>query len=243
MASFAGDLDEHRSRLTPLVRRHDRLRLRRLAFSKQELEQVRAEITAGGLDDVKQVGIGDGAVDVGLAARAEVLAAEWHLRYGSALRIHVGNLPYPPTAARPPVDIPRSTTTLQGVELRVVFDPPEVASGEHIHGQLVLCNRSDKPAPIQSGQPLVGMVVRPATDEVLGCFSGAIAGTGWSAILAAGDQASLRVIVGTASCRVEHGYVLPPGEYEAVVPLRLHGPEEGRVDIVVPPRVPITLRS
>lgn len=242
VASFTGDIEGHRARLVPLVARPDRLRLRRRPFSERELARVQAEIGTDGSQRIKELGIGDGAVEVALGATAESLAAEWHRRYGDALRITVGNLPYPPTTEPwPVVEAPRSTTTLAGVELRVVLDAPDVATGENLEGRLVLSNRSDTPVPIQSGQPLVGVVVRPGTDEVVGCFSGAVAGTGWSAVLSPGDEASLRVVVGTASCRLDAGYLLPPGTYEAVVPLRLYG-REGRPDVMVAPPVPITLR-
>ncbi len=243
VASFTADLDAHRARLESAVGRPDRLRLRRLPFTQQELERIRAELSSGGYGNLKQLGISAGAVDVAFVATAEAVAAGWHRRYGDALRIHVGNLPYPPvTTPRETRAAPRSTTTLDGIELSVHLDASEVASGENIGGVVVLHNRGDLPALIESGQPLVGMVVRPGAGEVVGGFSGAVAGVGWSAELQPGDEASLRVVVGTASCRPDIGYLLPPGLYEAVVPLPIHRDETGRVDIVLAPPVPVTLR-
>lgn len=139
VASFTADLGGHRDRLAPLVTRPDRLRLRQMPFSQQELDRVLSEIGASGSRRLKQWGIGDGAVEVALAATAEALAAEWHGRYGDAVRLHVGNLPYPLAATPwPVVELPQSTTTLEGVELRIVLRPLGVASGEDVAGELAL---------------------------------------------------------------------------------------------------------
>ncbi len=243
VASFTADLEVHRRRLAAVVAHPDRLRLRRLPFTQRELERIRAGIRSGGFDHVKQLGIGDGAVNVAFVATAEAVAAQWHRRYGDALHIQVGNLAYPAvTTPGPNREAPTSTITLDEIELSVHLDASEVASGENMAGKLVLHNRGDVPVPIDSGQPLVGMVVRPSTGEVVGGFSGAIAGVGWFAELYPGDEASLSVLVGTASCRPDIGYLLPAGQYEAVVPLRPHRDDTGRFDVVVAPPVAITLR-
>jgi hypothetical protein len=73
VASFTSDLEGHRARLAPLVARPDRLRLPGRPFSARELARVQAEIEGDGFERIKQLGIGDGAVEVALVATAESL--------------------------------------------------------------------------------------------------------------------------------------------------------------------------
>ena len=74
--------------------------------------------------------------------------------------------------------------------------------------------------------------------EIVGGYSGAIAGTGRTIDLAPRESASIRVIFGTASTREDLGYVLPPGRYWLRVRMRLY---RGRgVPLTTTPAAPLT---
>ena len=109
-------------------------------------------------------------------------------------------------------------------------------------GRLVLRNSSpERIGPLDCGQPLIGSLLDSSL-EVVGGYSGWVAGTGRVIDLAPGETASFPVIFGTASGREGLGYVVPPGRYWLKVQMRLqHGPGAPLTTAPAAPLTPITI--
>lgn len=241
VAAFSAETDQHRSRLWNLVDHPDRLEVVHLSYSTRQLQTIMASIR----DDLRThpdgplmgSGLGWGHITLRLVATAQDVAAQLTTRYGPALEITVGSLPYPSgrrveyrpgPAPLEPVDIP-------GLSAEIVLDDTTLPSGTTARGRVVLRNGGPAQIRVDSEEPLVASLLEVGSGRKVGAFSGAIAGTGWSATLGPGDEASIHLLVGTDSSEPTLGYVLPAGEYlvHAQVPVSL-GRGAGRKAIPVP---------
>ena len=167
---------EHRRALKDLVPHPDRLSVRPNTWTKTQLEAIRGELHGmiGTDSALSGFGISDGVVEVRLRADGEALAGELCDRHGDALRITVGNFPYP--LGRPMTDASGRSTALlghlnpsgwrfPGSTARLVFTEATVASGANGSGHVVLRNEGAERLERSSEQPLVAAVVDPATGE------------------------------------------------------------------------------
>ena len=181
-----------------------------------------------------------------MAADQEPLAARLHARYGAAVTLTLGHFPYP--VGRPVTSAdrvsrgsppPPQVVTVDGLDARLELSSDHIVAGRNGHGTVVLTNTGAVALELRTGQPLVAVVLAPETGEVVGGYTGAVAGVGLNVHLAPGGQASVQVLFGTASFRADLGFVLPAGRYlvRAEVPVHSHPPRHGgaRQVLAVPP--------
>lgn len=211
-----------------------------LARIRDELE---AELFAPDAGLAVSMGLRVGQIDVHLRASAEPVARRLQSRYGDAVKITVGALPYPLRSLDACPPRPEATVGVDGLELRLQMSQESVPSGQDASGRILVRNTGADPLELETGQPMVGVML-DGEDRVVGVYTEAIVGTGLLLHLAPTEEASVPAIVGTASCSSAAGYLLPPGRYSAVVPLEVYGnvpPDGGRIGVLVPPPVPLLL--
>ena len=165
-------------------------------------------------------------------------------RYGSAVTLTLGHFSYP--AGRPltwteqrPRGSPSSAAeqvTVDGLDARLELLTDRVVAGRDGHGRVLLANVGTTPLDLRTDQPLVAVVLAPSTGEVVGGYTGMVAGTGRGLHLGAGEEASVAVIFGTASLRPDLGFALPAGMYlvRAQVPVHESPPRPAGPRRVIP---------
>jgi hypothetical protein len=225
VAAFTGNLDAHCAALQELVAHPERLEVIRLRHTVKDLQRIGDEIQSQMTLDGPIEGVGEsgGHVHVDLRADGEPLAAELRARYGDAVRLRVGGAPYPPSDSPTTsiaCDIGAIDEWPQGVSASLDLEDDVIASGKHGRGTVTIINESDERFREELGEPEVGWVFEQGWNTPVGMFTGAIAGEGRNVDLAPGEQASLTMVFGTASCDPSQGYALPPGIYDvrAVLP-------------------------
>ena len=82
-----------------------------------------------------------------------------------------------------------------GIELSIRLSDDSMRSGGTIKGRLVLENTNDFSVEVDGDQPEVAYFRDPENGRRVGGYEGAIAGTGWGAVLAPGQSASIPLIV------------------------------------------------
>jgi hypothetical protein len=224
VAAFTGNLDAHCAALQELVAHPERLEVVRLRYAVADLRRIRDEIQSQMTPDGPIMGVGEsmGYVDVELRADGEPVAAELWARYGDAVRLRVGTAPYPPSdspTAAIACDIGEIDEWPQGVSATVDLEDDVIASGKHGSGTVTIINESDERFREDLGQPEIGWVFEQGGTTPVGAFTGAIGGEGRTIDLAPGEQDSLTMVFGTASCDPSQGYALPPGIYDVRVEL------------------------
>ncbi len=248
VAAFTGHVSDHERALRALVEHPTLLCVERGAHSGAELRRIFDELNARLFDERPSVatmlGLARTQVSVRLRARAEDLARQLHERYGDALDITLGALPYRPR----PCDVcpppPEDTMAAEELEVRLVLDQAAVASGDDVRGHLRVRNRGATALELLTGLLLVGMVLDDDGRVVGVASGGAVPDLAVSLRLEPGEESSVNALVGTASCSSRFGYLLPPGRYWAVVPFRAApGEREEGIEfqVLVPPQVPLTL--
>ena len=156
----------------------------------------------------------------------------------------VGDEPPAPTPTEPapsePGDCPRlpAADPWDDVELRLSLASVRVQAGADGRGTLTVRNRSSRRLELESEQPQLASVVEPGTDRAVGRFVGAVAGTGLLLPLAPGDETTINVLVGTASCDGTR-YALPPGRYGVRVAFTLR--DATTTHSLVSPEVPLVV--
>jgi hypothetical protein len=158
-----------------------------------------------------------------LAPRAAATAEDLHQRFGDAVTLIVGALPYPP-------DREPQRPTEPG-QLAEVFDPREVGvgldgaatvkSGQTLHHGVLLNNHSDQAIRIATNGWLTAAVVDLVTGEVAGGFAGAqTLALIWFQV-APGARQRIPLLIGTASFTPSLGYTIPPGAWGVQATLTL----------------------
>jgi hypothetical protein len=95
---------------------------------------------------------------------------------------------------------------------------------------VTVTNTGGEVVSFESGSPLTALVYMPGTDEVVGIYTGGIAGVGIGAELGPGESIDVDVLGGTASCDPDLGYALPPGDYEVRAPVEQYEYPEDRFE-------------
>jgi len=226
---FTGNLAQHQADLDRLVTHPAQLEVVRTDHTEQQIETINAEmgaLVARSRGQVESAGEGFAVVDISLAPGREDLAASYTRRFGSAMAITVGALPYVPRGCGPPPqafrcpDLAGAEPASAGLSVTVVVDTPDLSRYETGRAHLIIRNTGGSTFTMDVGQPIVGQMTRPGTTHVIGGFVGGIGGTGEEVHLGPGQDASVPVTFGTARCDGLAGTAVPPGRYAVRAILR-----------------------
>jgi hypothetical protein len=217
VVAFTADLEEHRRGLEASVEHPELVRVEPAKHAKAKLEADIRAIRCRLADDPRHPEQGGGPGFIKLKAQFSDLAAELHEQYGDALKITVGQRPFPPEriANRQPVPIPVPTVTVPDLELTIAFDEPRVVAGENLRGRVTFANKGSQRVEGMTGV-LTGGIRGEGDDFMAGNFAGAVVAVGQIVRLEPGESRELGLIVGTASCLPDTSYVVPPGRYEVI---------------------------
>lgn len=166
---------------------------------------------------------GQARVAVTLTAGSEAVARQIRARYGRAVLISVGLTAWNGRIGRSPRcgPLPRWSRPPQGVVFSLHLPSPRVRTGQGLTGFLSVSNYGRTPFTMDTGSTLEAVVVKSGTHEVVGVYSGGVAGTAYSLSAEVGEATSSKfapsVLIGTARCDGGIGSALPPGRYQAAV--------------------------
>jgi len=218
---FTDHLDEHCTALRGILAYPDEFELVLERATQTQLASIQQDVTVMAGDRLLGSGQAANTVSVMLRADGEDVAAAISEKYGDLVEISVGALPYPdPGTGNNCTDLvppPPSEPTSLAATLHPITDVVPV--GHHFEAVVTVTNTGGDAITFESGSPLTALVYTQGTDEVVGIYTGGIAGVGVGAELGPGDSIDIDVIGGTASCDPALGYALPPGEYEVRVPV------------------------
>jgi len=166
-----------------------------------------------------------GPVVVWLQPGREWLARRLESTYGRRVAIFIGLTTWDGQPGRSPVcgALPQPTVLPRGLRLSLHLDRTSVTSGSDFIGTVLIRQLGPGRFSMAPGQPVEAVVVRRGTEKVVGVFSGAIGGTGYSVNLVRGESKSVPVIGGTASCDGGIGSALPAGTYGVIVQISNEG--------------------
>jgi hypothetical protein len=182
---------------------------------------IEAQLASQRKSALASIGDGDGVVVVRLNPDAAPVAEELKREFGDTVSITVGFKPFPLGDAHPaPLPLEPSEAGEWQLGLRVTCELADarIPRGGSVTGKLVILNCGSATARF-SAAASVGCLCVPGTLDVVGGYSGAIAGVERVIELAAGGVTSLNFIVGTASCEANDQYAVGSGTYQVVVPL------------------------
>jgi hypothetical protein len=177
---------------------------------------------------------------IGLTPGNEQLAHQLLVDYGRKIAVTVGLTTYDGSPGRSPRCgmLPPSASLPVGLHLVLRLKHNSVRSGAAFSATVIVDERGQGRFTMDTGQPLVAVVVRPRTLQVVGVYSGGIAGTGYSLLLTPGKSGTIPAFGGTARCDGGLGSALPPGTYQVIVRVA----PEGRHQYPAYLTPPLTLR-
>jgi hypothetical protein len=164
-----------------------------------------------------------GQIALTLMPGSEWLARRIRAHYGRAVLTTIGLTVWDGHAGRSPRcgPLPSWTRPPKGLSFSLHLGSRRVRVGGTLTGTLIAHNHGDEPFTMDTGSMLQGVLVKSGTHDVVGVYSGAIAGTGYELSAGSGQTSSSRmapsVIIGTARCDGRIGSALPPGRYQALV--------------------------
>ena len=205
-----------------------------------EMTSAIAAITAMAGSELRGIGpCLPGRIMVALAPGNERLAERIRARYGPAVLITVGLTAWNGHPGRSPrcAALPTLSSLPKGLSVSLHLKSNRVRSGDTFTGQVTIRYGGPSSFDMDTGQPIAAVVVLPGTHRVVGVPSGAVAGTGYTVRLKAGQSHNVSVVGGTARCDGGIGSALPAGRYQAVAVIM---DETG-----IPPRyvtTPVTIR-
>jgi hypothetical protein len=164
-----------------------------------------------------------GQIALTLTPGSEGLAKRIRSVYGRAILTTIGLTVWDGHAGRSPRcgSLPSWTRPPNGLAFSLQLPSRNVRDGGTLTGTLIARNRGDEPFEMDTGSTLEGVLVKAGTHDVVGVFSGGIAGTGFELSVGSGETSSPSagptVLIGTARCDGGIGSALPPGRYQALV--------------------------
>jgi hypothetical protein len=193
---------------------------------------VRAEIEGAiGGEDLTGIHELSGTVYVSVRLGREQVADGLVARYGDAVRVDVGGIPWPLddtdvmfAACADPLP---AGDAVEGLSAEVTPTHDEVAVGETVTGTVVLTNATGEAVTFGwGGAGVRGHLVRPGTDRPVGIHVGAETMQFVSTPAPAGGRSEpVPVLAGVVSCTPRAHTAVPPGRYDLVAVLHL---EDGR---------------
>jgi hypothetical protein len=221
VALFAGNDDDvawHEAALRAAVAYPDQLEVRTSPRTPHQIEEIRQEIRSSYEGAWHGFDGGKGVVHVSLWADRADAAEDLHRRYGDAVEIDLGSLPYPdPFALRrgrvvSPAEAPLPPRLPDGVRLSLP-DDFTVRSGANAHTVLAVRNDTAEEVKARSNGTLCPPVVEPVTGKTVGGYAGAMTANLVIHTIAPGAGDDIPVLVGTASRQPELGWAVPPGRW------------------------------
>jgi hypothetical protein len=181
-----------------------------------------------------------GPVLIGLMPGEEELADKLLAEYGKKVSITISQLAYDGRPVRSPTcgQVAASAPMPPGLHLSLRLKHTVVRPGEGFFGTVVISEDGPGVFSMDLGAPLEAVVVKPGTRQVVGVFTGGIAGYGLSPRLTAGQTEAIQVLGGTARCDGGLGTAMPPGTYQVLVQVA----PEGRVHTPNYLTPPVTLQ-
>ena len=184
------------------------------------------------------------AVIVTIRADHMAEALDLKAKYGDAIELTIGWLPYPPESppgrnrCGPPM--PHASADTLGLTATATVDDATSKSGADGTGTVVITNTSATALTIQFDSGLAGYLT-DSPGATIGVFSTGFAGTGLGWTVAPGASATIRLDFGTTSCDPKYGYSLPAGTYDLVVSVRIQvGPNLTEVIRTAPISITVT---
>jgi len=238
--SFTGHLDQHRAALTDVVEFPHELIVCQVALPGRASQALIRALSAELAGRLVSVGQGVGPVEVFLTETEEAMAGELVARYGDAVRVTVGLLPYPLEAASSVCQAPVGDESPAGLEMTIVpLDEPLTSTGvQPVTFKVQLTNAGD--APIQFVSGTASGTILDANGRVVGSAANiAIEDVGIPVDLSPRASTTLPGVVGLASCDPRLGYALPPGEYQLLASVH-YSAGSGPSTVLTPP-TPITI--
>jgi hypothetical protein len=251
-------IDDHRAALTKLVTKPEHVEVIQVDYAPDDVRRAGAELVAEAQANPGVFSSYSGSGDEGrrpsqlsadLNAGQEVRAASMVERWGPIVRVTVGGVPYVPTGCGQQPVMPRcqdldglDPATI-GLELSLTVQTPTISASQYGQATLTERNIGTKPFSFDSGQPVVGSIVKPGTKQVVARFTGAIAGVGGGPSLAPGESGTVSVVFGGTRCDGGPGTALPPGTYGLRVALTQEGPDPTSYPAYLSPEVPITITA
>jgi hypothetical protein len=233
VALFAGDdVRRHEQTLHRLVAYPDQLEVHSSPWPLIYLEEIRAHVHQIGRTREPGVLQGDGItygrLDVRLAAGQEELATQLHDRYGDAIDLTVGFFHFPDMAVLNNDGLPKQRTKperpplLPSDEIQVsIPEGLEVRSGYTCASVLQMHNRRSDEVRVMTNGQLTAYIVDPATQEMVGGFSGAQRMPSVGFRILPGDTTDIPLLIASASAVPRLGYAIPPGHWAIETQLRL----------------------
>jgi hypothetical protein len=253
-ATFSGHRDEHEAALRSLVAHPDILDVTLTRRTPSEVEAAQTFLLAE-IAKNQRIFLGYGptyqpgqsVVDVELVPGQEKLAVDMIKQFGDILMVSVGAIPFVPDGCgpKPPPrkcpDLAGTDPATVGLELSIVLDTPTLTQGGFGQAKLIEKNIGTAPFSLDSGQPVVGMLVYPGTLRVVGEYVAGIAGVGGGPQLAPGQSGWVDVVFGAGRCDGQPGSAVPPGVYGLRVALTSEGPDPGTYPVYLSPEVEVTV--
>ncbi|BAN02521.1 hypothetical protein [Ilumatobacter coccineus] len=238
-ASFTADLDVHRSALSDLVEFPDELIVCQTGASAVDVAAIEATLLDELAGRFLSIGRSARGLEVQLMAGEEDLAAELDARYGDAIILLVGELPYPIGDAESTCEPPPTQNELDGLDITI--DPPagplDTTGLAALSLTATLTNTGDESISFGSGASQ-GVLLDLDGSVVSGRAAMTLEGIGVD--LAPGESSQLPVVVSTASCDPALGSELPPGEYTLVARVQ-HSTGDGNAELTsTPTQITIT---
>jgi hypothetical protein len=256
LVRFSAHVADHQAALAKLVAHPDRLDVVASAHSPADVQRVAQELATevkahlAGIESFSQSwGPGDSSVFIGLGPGQEERAAAFVARWGELIAIDLAGRPYVPKGCGtppPPIPCPDLTSAKDaassGLNVAIVGAPASMARSATGQAKVEITNTGSAHFSMDTGQPIVGVIVASGTATVVGVNSGGIAGTGYLVDLAPGDQKTLDMVFGAASCGDPATTAIAPGTYGLRVVLTREGAKPGD-PAYLSPEVPITITA
>ena len=153
-----------------------------------------------------------------LRADQRKLADQLRQKYGSRLRVVLGNFAYPNLASTrqeafcAPVPSPGPTNK----SLRWTASPStmSVNSGADLKVDVTFTNQSSTTVRFRAGDPITGIVTTKGTPKTVATYDAYLDTVPRSGTLREGEKFRVIAMISTASCQPKLGWALPAGTYD-----------------------------
>lgn len=223
VVGFRADVGKHCAALRAMLAFPDSFEITWQSLSEIELTELHERIVMEIRGDMVSVGQASDHLEVTLRADAVDTARALLARYGSAVRLTVGMLPFPdPGGAAGGRCLLPDDLRSADVQTRLELEPAIVRSGADFRGTVRLTNPGAGVLVVDSGEPGIAYIYRLGEDRPIGTYTGIIGGVGRGDTLQPGASLAIGVVGGTASCDPASGWALGPGPYEARALIEWH---------------------